>query len=51
MVLGCTKGALDWILGKNILIGMFVKHWNSLLREKLKSPCLEVFKRCVEVTL
>lgn len=28
-----------------------IKHWNKMLREVIKSPCLEVFKKHVDIAL
>jgi len=46
----CAKGGLDWILGKNFVTNKVIKHWNSLPREVLESPSLEVFERPANVS-
>lgn len=35
---------------KSFFMGRVVKHWNGQPREVMKSPSLEVFRRCVDRT-
>ena len=36
---------------KNFILEREVMHWNRLPRETVESPSLEVFNKCVDVTL
>ena len=36
---------------KNFFTERVIKHWNRLLRAVVESPCLEVFKKRVDVAL
>lgn len=38
-------------IGKNAFTQRVVKQWNKLLREVVESPCLELFRRSVNVAL
>lgn len=51
MVSNCTRGDLDRILGIISSLEIMVRHWNRLPKKGVKSPSLEVFQRCVDVTL
>ena len=47
MASGCTRGGLDWVLGKKKK-KKSPKGLSRLLREVEESPSLEAFKRCVD---
>lgn len=40
----CSRGVLDWILGKTSQSG---QDWHRMPREVVQSPSLEVFKKHV----
>jgi len=47
----CTRGSLDWILGKKFFIERVIKSWKWLPTKMVESPSWEVFKRHVDVAL
>lgn len=49
--LNLHQGRLSLDINKNFFIERVVKHQKRLPREVVESPCLEVFKRRVDVAL
>jgi len=45
------QGKFRFNATRNLITKGVVKHWNRLPRERVQSPSLKVFKRCVDVAL